>query len=107
MCTGSDILGRPPEEAADRTSYAVQQTNIVRRGPRLLRLANDNRKGEQQDIAAGRPVREVGLQVRVRSLAVQLLRRLVHPERQQGDVCAPARRRFRGTAALDLLDLKE
>ena len=107
MCTGTDISGRPPEEAADRASYAVQQTSIVRRGPRLLRLANDNRKREQQDVAAGGPVREVGLQVRVRRLAVQLLRRLVHPERQQRDVRAPARRRFLGTAALDLLDLKK
>ncbi|PVY97897.1 hypothetical protein C7388_112150 [Methylobacterium radiotolerans] len=107
MCTGTDISGRFPEEAANRANDALQRAGIVRRGPRLLRLANDNRKREEQDVSAGGAVREVGLQVRIRRLAVQFLRRLVHPERQQRDVRAPARRRFLGTAALDLLHLKE
>ncbi len=90
-----------------RANDALQRAGIVRRGPRLLRLANDNRKGEQQHVAAGGAVREVGLQVRIGRLAVQLLRRLVHPKRQQGDVRAPARRRFLGTAGAGSAHLKE
>lgn len=107
MCTHKDMSGGPPEHAADRANDAVQQAGIVRRRPMLLRLANDNRKREEQHVATRGAVREVGLQIRIRRLAVELLRRLLHPHREKGDVRVSARRHFRGTAALDLLHLKK
>lgn len=100
------MLGCPQEEAADLMRNSPQQTRIVYRRPLLLRVANDNLK-RKQHVADGRLTGDVGMKVRIRALAVELLNCLLQLRRKQLDMRVSARRRIRGDPAQDRFYLEE
>jgi hypothetical protein len=82
----NDISGCLRREVTYRLRSTAQQPCIVDHGPTPLRLANDNWKLQEQSVATGSPIRETGLQIRIRRLVGKLLRRLLRLERRQREI---------------------